>query len=97
MPQADDFTSVPSRSDQSDNAISGTIHQFGGTATLVATVSGSDLLGVSIEGFFVEGDCTATGSGTVNGDTITMDVTPEAPCNSSLLLSYSFTLGGTCP
>jgi hypothetical protein len=83
--------------DQSENAISGTIHQFGGTATLVATVSGTDLLGVSIEGFFVEADCTATGSGTLNGDTITMDVTPEAPCNSSLLLSYSFTLGGTCP
>ncbi len=83
--------------DQSPNAISGTIHQFGGTATLLATLSGSQLLGVSIEGFFVEADCTATGSGTVDGDTITINVTPEAPCNSNMSLTYNFTRGGTCP
>ncbi len=83
--------------DQSQNAISGTIHQFGGTATLLATLSGSQLLGLTIEGFFVEADCAATGSGTVNGDTITINVTPEAPCNSNLLLTYTFTRGGACP
>ena len=66
---------------QNQNAISGTIHQFGGTATLLATLSASQLLGVTIEGFFVEADCTATGSGTVNGNTITINVTPEAACN----------------
>ena len=81
---------------QNQNAISGTIHQFGGSATLLATLSGSQLLGVSIEGFFGEADCTATGSGTVNGDTITLNVTLEAPCNTDVSLTYTFARGGSC-
>lgn len=82
---------------QNQNAISGTIHQFGGTATVLATLSGSQLLGVTIEGFFGEADCITTGSGTVNGNIITMTVVPMAPCNSNLSLTYTFTRGGTCP
>jgi hypothetical protein len=81
---------------QNQNAITGTIHQFGGTATLLATLSGSQLLGVTVDGFFVEANCTATGTGSVSGDTFTITVTAEAPCNTNASLTYSFTRG-SCP
>jgi hypothetical protein len=81
---------------QNQNAISGTIHQFGGTATLLATLSGNQLLGVTVDGFFAEATCTATGTGSVTGDTLTIDVTLEPDCNN-LPVTYTFTRGGTCP
>ncbi len=89
-------SSVCATISQNQNAISGTIHQFGGTATLLATLSGGQLLGVTVDGFFAEATCTATGTGSVNGDTITLNVTLEPDCNN-LPVTYTFTRGGTCP
>ena len=80
---------------QNQNAITGTVHQFGGTATFLATLSGGQLLNVTINGFFAEANCEATGTGTTDGTTVTLNVVTEAAC-SNLPVTYTFTRG-TCP
>ena len=82
---------------QNQNAISGTIHGGGESATLLATLSGTQLLGLSLDGTFEGQHCTASGSGTVTGNGFTITVTFDAPCNSAQPFTLSFTRGGTCP
>ncbi len=89
---------------QNQNAISGTIHIAGGTARLLATLSGSQLLGVSLEGFFgvrcgCDAEiivCTTTGRGIVDASTLTINAVYEDACNDAAL-AYSLTRGGSCP
>jgi hypothetical protein len=80
---------------QNQNAITGTIHQFGVTASVTATLSGHQLLNASIDGDFVEALCTGSGTGTADGTTITLDFVLGANCNN-LPIRYTFTRG-TCP
>ncbi len=84
---------------QNQNAISGTIHLVAGkTIALLATLSGSQILGLSLDGDFGEAVCTASGSGTATNDTIALTFTfDEPPCNTSISFSLDFTRGGICP
>lgn len=80
---------------QNQNAITGTIHQFGVTAAVTATLSGHQLLNVGVDGDFVESNCTGTGTGTADGTTVTFSVVLETQCNN-LPITYTFTRG-SCP
>lgn len=82
---------------QNQNAISGTIQQFGGTATITATLAGSQLLNVTIDGFFGEANCVTTGTGSLSNGTLTIAVTPQAPCNSNVTIPYTLTKGTCAP
>lgn len=82
---------------QNQNAVSGTFTQFGGTATLTATLSGNQLLNVEINGFFGEADCNTNGTGVISNGTLTLTVRAnEAPCNDVGDIVYTLTKG-PCP
>ncbi|HET6462757.1 MAG TPA: hypothetical protein VFH33_03070, partial [Candidatus Krumholzibacteria bacterium] len=81
---------------QNQNAVTGTFEQFGGTATLTATLAGNQLLNVEINGFFVEASCNTSGTGVLSNGTLTFTVQAEAPCNEIGNIIYTFTKG-PCP
>jgi len=81
---------------QNQNAISGTVHQFGGKAALLATLAGGQLLNVSVNGFFAEANCDSSGTGTATAETFTLNVLTEAPCEE-VPFTYNFTRGSDCP
>jgi len=82
---------------QNQNAVSGTFTQFGGTATLTATLAGNQLLNVEINGFFGEAECNTSGTGVISNGTLTLTVRAgEAPCNDVGDIIYTLTKG-PCP